>query len=77
MTQAVAGAALVLLIAVVALVVWLSRSRTNEIQAETEATALREGERQSHAADEIMAEPVADEHAWLKRTRDRLRERNR
>lgn len=77
MFQLVAGAALVLLVALVALVVWLSQSHKKQIQAETEAKGLREGDRRSDAADEIMAEPVADERVWLERTRARLRELRR
>ena len=64
------GAALLIV-----LVVWLSRARSAQVRAETKADVLQKGVERKKNADKVMSEPVADEVAWLLRTRERLRRR--
>lgn len=71
------GVGLALLVAVIGLVIWLSRSRTAQVEAETESKALRKARERRRVADQIMAEPTAFEPAWLRAARERVRDRKR
>ena len=72
MTQAIAAVVVTLLIAVVSLVVWLSTARKKQVEAEAATAALKEAGKVQREGNKIMAEPVADELAWLTRARKRL-----
>ncbi len=68
---------LVLLVGLIITIYWLSKARKGQVKAEAEATALREGNAKRVDADKIMAEPVADESAWLVTAAERLRDSRR
>ena len=69
-----ASSGFVLFVALVALIIWLSKSREKQVKAELQRDALIKGAEVRNAADKIMAEPVADEAAWLVAVAKRLRE---
>lgn len=75
--QIAIGAALALLLALIGLVIWLSKSRSDEVRAEAAVDALKKANDIEDKADEIMAEPVADESEWLKSARKRLSDGSR
>lgn len=66
------GVGMALLAALIATIVWLSKSRKAQVRAEATSDALKIAKELRHEADKVMAEPVADERAWLRRVRDRL-----
>ena len=74
MTQAIAAVVVTLLVAVVSLIIWLSTSRKKQVQAETATKALQGAHEVQREGNKVMAEPVADELAWLDSARDRLRD---
>ena len=74
MTQAIAAIVVTLLVTVVSLAVWLSTSRKKHVQAETATKALQGAKEVQNAGNKVMAEPVADELAWLVAARQRLRD---
>lgn len=74
MTQAIAAVVVTLLVAVVSLIVWLSTSRKKQVQAEAATKALTGANEVQREGNKVMAEPVADELAWIDAARDRLRD---
>lgn len=74
MTQAIAAVVVTLLVLIIALAVWLATARKKQVQAETATKALTGAQEVQHAGNKVMAEPVADESAWLAATRDRVRD---
>lgn len=74
MAQAVAALVVTLVAAVVALIVWLSTARKKQVQAETATKALTGAKEIQREGNKVMAEPVADELAWIDAARDRLRD---
>lgn len=75
MTQAIAAVVVTLLVAVVSLIIWLSTSRKKQVQAEAATKALTGAHEVQREGNKVMAEPVADELAWLAAARQRLRDR--
>lgn len=73
MIQAIAAVAVVLLIAVVSLVIWVSASRKKQVQAEVATKALTGAQEFQREGNKVMAEPVADELAWIDAARERMR----
>ena len=65
MIMAACGVGLTLFVGLISAIVWLSKARKKQVKAEVENKALREGNAQRVKADAIMAEPVADESAWI------------
>lgn len=65
---------LTLLAGLVAAIIWLSKSREKQVKAETNLKNLTTSLENRDEADAIMAEPVADESAWLAATDERLRD---
>lgn len=74
MTQAIAAVVVTLLVAVISLAIWLATARKRQVQAETATKALTGAQEAQHAGNKVMAEPVADESAWLDAARDRVRD---
>lgn len=74
MTLGIGVFALLLFGVIIILVIWLTKSRDRAIKAETISVALIKGNERSHEANKVMAEPIADESAWLRRAYDRLRD---
>lgn len=68
---------LVLLVGLVAAIFWLSKARKAQAVAETKTDALEGALELKHEGDKIMAEPVADESAWIADWARRLREAER
>ena len=66
------GAMLALIVAIIVLVVWLSRSRSSEVKAKVESKELKQAQENRREGDQIMAEPVADEDSWLASARARV-----
>lgn len=78
MTQAIAAVVVVLLVATVSLVVWLSTARKKQVEAEAATKVLTGAHEVQREGNKIMAEPVADERHWFHVARDRVRaHRNR
>lgn len=77
MTQAIATIVALLILFVVILSVWLATARKQKIQAEAATKALEGAQELESAGNKVMAEPVADEPAWIAGARERLRERDR
>jgi beta-lactam-binding protein with PASTA domain len=75
MTQVIAAVVVALLVAVVSLIVWLSTARKKQVQAEAVSEALKGAKEVQSVGNKVMAEPVADELAWLVAARQRLRDR--
>lgn len=78
--QLALGVILVLLVALVACIVWLSNSRKDEVQAEAESKALKRAQERKKLSDAIMSEPTAFEPDWIRAARERaqrLRQRDR
>lgn len=73
MTQAIAAVVVTLLVAVVSLIVWLSTARKKQVKAEAATAALTGAHEVQREGNKVMAEPVADELAWIDAARDRLR----
>lgn len=71
--QIILGFGLAAVIGLILAVYWLSKSREKMLKAEAIAHALVKGKEKESAAKKIMEEPVADESAWIERTRERLR----
>lgn len=67
---------LALLVGLVAAIFWLSKARKAQVVAESKSNGLEKALELKHEADKIMAEPVADESAWLAATRERLRDQD-
>lgn len=74
MTQAIAAVIVTLFVALVASIIWVSISRKKQVQAEEATKALKGAKEVQHAGNKVMAEPVADELAWLAAARQRLRD---
>lgn len=74
MTEAIATIVVLLLLFVIILSVWLSTARKKQVQAETATKALTGANEVQREGNKVMAEPVADELAWLAAARDRLRD---
>lgn len=74
MTQAIAAVVVTLLVAVVSLIIWLSTARKKQVQAEAATKALTGAHEVQREGNKVMAEPVADELAWIDAARDRLRD---
>lgn len=74
MTQAIAAVVVTLLVAVVSLIIWLSTARKKQVQAEAVTKALTGAHEVQREGNKVMAEPVADELAWIDAARDRLRD---
>lgn len=74
MTQAIAAVIVTLFVALVASIIWVSISRKKQVQAETATKALKGAKEVQHEGNKVMAEPVADELAWLAAARQRLRD---
>lgn len=74
MTQAIAAVVVTLFVAVVSLVVWLSTARKKQVEAETATKALTGAHEVQREGNKVMAEPVADEAAWLDAAWDRVRD---
>ena len=70
--QAAIAVGLVLLVALVASVIWLSKARTDQVKAETKSKALEAGKDRRRVGEKIMAEPTAFEPEWFRATRERL-----
>jgi len=68
---------LVLFTGLIAAIFWLSKARKAQVKAESKAEALSKGAELRKNADKIMAEPVADESAWLVTAAERLRDDRR
>lgn len=68
------GVGLTLLVGLVTAIVWLSKSRKKQVKAEIQVDALMKAQEVRSEADVIMAEPVADESAWLDAAARRLRD---
>ena len=71
---AACSAGLLLVVGLVSSIIWLSKSRKAQVKAEIQVKALTEGMEKRNEADAIMAEPVADESAWLIAAAERLRD---
>ncbi|MEE8386882.1 MAG: hypothetical protein V3S01_13290 [Dehalococcoidia bacterium] len=65
------GVAVICLFAIALTLYLLSGAKYEQGAAETEAESLKKGRQARSEADEIMAEPAADERAWLDGVRDR------
>ena len=74
MTEAIATIVVLLLLFVIILSVWLSTARKKQVQAEAATKALTGAQEVQREGNKVMAEPVADELAWLRTTRDRVRD---
>ncbi len=77
-TGAIVG---ILTAALVTVTVWLAKSRSAQVKAQTQNESLVQNQERHSEADKIMAEPVADEDAWLaaaiQRASAELHDRNR
>ena len=76
MTQAIAAVVVTLLVLIIALAVWLATARKKQVQAEAATKALTGAHEVQHEGNKVMAEPVADEDAWLAAARERARLRD-
>lgn len=75
MVEVVVGIALTLIACVLAFAWFGVRVTEDKQKAESEAASLRLGRERRAKADKIMRENVADDVAWRRRVRERLRER--
>ena len=71
MIWAALGAGVIVITGFVLAIYWLGKARYKEGIAEQESAAFREAALRRRKADEILAEPAADERLWFDGVRDR------